>query len=78
MEKIEELLKKILADKKLVKELSKLENKEAFIEKLKQAGYELSEEDLQDIAKILETTELSDEDLDNAVGGMASRYDVML
>ena len=59
-------------------ELLNVSSLEEFIVKVKEAGTELTDQDINELCNLIEKIELSDEDLENATGGMASRYDIML
>ena len=74
MVNLEEIQKKLLENE----ELLNVSSLEEFIAKLKEAGIELTEQDINELYGLIEKAELSDEDLENASGGMASRYDIML
>ena len=74
MVNLEEIQKKLLENE----ELLNVSSLEEFIAKLKEAGIELTEQDINELCGLIEKAELSDEDLENASGGMASRYDIML
>ncbi len=73
MKKIEEFLKKLSDNEKLIKDLSNVESMEDLIIKAKEAGLELSNEDLDDLAKYFDNDELNDDELDNVVGGADAR-----
>lgn len=78
MKDLNELIKKINEDNDFAKELAKAESKEEFLEKLKQKGYELTDEAKSNLLKVIGEKELTDDELENVAGGMASRYDIML
>lgn len=69
MKKIEELLKKLSDNEKLIKELSNVESMEELIIKVKESGLELSNEDFDELTKALDNDELSDDELDDVAGG---------
>ena len=78
MKDLNELIKKINDDNDFVKELAKVESEEEFLEMLKKTGYELTDEDKSNLLKIIGEKELTDDELENAAGGLPSRFDVML
>ncbi len=59
-------------------ELLNVSSLEEFIVKVKEADIELTDQDINELCDLIEKVELSDEDLENTTGGMASRYDIML
>ena len=78
MKDLNELIKRINEDNDFAKELVKAESKEEFLEKLKQKGYELTDEDKSNLLKLIGEKELTDDELENVAGGLPSRYDIML
>lgn len=78
MKDLNELIKKINEDNDFAKELVKAESKEEFLEKLKQKGYELTDEAKSNLLKLIGEKELTDDELENVAGGLPSRYDIML
>lgn len=78
MKDLNELIKRINEDNDFAKELVKAESKEEFLEKLKQKGYELTDEAKSNLLKLIGEKELTDDELENAAGGLPSRFDVML
>lgn len=78
MKDLNELIKKINEDNDFAKELVKAESMEEFLEKLKQKGYELTDEAKSNLLKLIGEKELTDDELENVAGGLPSRYDIML
>ena len=78
MKDLYELIKKINEDNDFAKELVEAESKEEFLEKLKQKGYELTDEAKSNLLKLIGEKELTDDELENVAGGLPSRYDIML
>ena len=78
MKDLNELIKRINEDNDFAKELVKAESKEEFLEKLKQKGYELTDEAKSNLLKLIGEKELADDELENVAGGLPSRYDIML
>ena len=78
MKDLNELIKKINEDNDFAKELVEAESKEEFLEKLKQKGYELTDEAKSNLLKLIGEKELTDDELENVAGGLPSRYDIML
>lgn len=78
MKDLNELIKRINEDNDFAKELVKAESKEEFLEKLKQKGYELTDEAKSNLLKLIGEKELTDDELENVAGGLPSRYDIML
>lgn len=65
---LQDLVKKLADDKAFAESLSQLKTKEEILAKLKENGFELTEEDIAKLQKGKEG-ELSDEALEGAAGG---------
>ena len=74
MADLNKLMEKIEADKSFEEELSKASCKEELLEKCKEAGFELTDKDLEEIKKSLDESELSDEELENVSGGVTRKF----
>ena len=70
MADVKEFAKKVAEDQELAEALAKAASKEEFLAKAKEAGFELTEEDLAELAQINEG-ELSDDELEGAAGGIS-------
>ena len=74
MADVKEFAKKIAEDQALADALAETASTEEFLAKAKEAGFELTEEDLAKLAVVSEG-ELSDDELEGAAGGlMASAF----
>ena len=74
MADLNKLIEKIEADKNFEEELSKASSKEELLEKCKEAGFELTDKDLEEIKMSLDESELSDEELENVSGGVTREF----
>ena len=77
MADLNKLMEKIEADKNFEEELSKASSKEELLEKCKEAGFELTDKDLEEIKKSLDESELSDEELENVSGGVTRKFGIL-
>ena len=68
MADVKEFAKKVAEDKALAEALAKAASKEEFLAKAKEAGFELTEEDLAELAKSSKG-ELLDDGLEGVAGG---------
>lgn len=65
-----ELMKKLKEDNSFVEELRRVKDKVELLEKLKSAGFELSNDNLDEIIKVIDESELSEDELENVSGGI--------
>ena len=71
MADVKEFAKKAAEDQELAEALAKTASKEEFLAKAKEAGFELTEEDLAELVQ-MDEGELSDDELEGAAGGLSA------
>lgn len=68
---VKEFVKKLSENKELANVLSNVTNKDELTAKLKEFGFDLNDEDLLTLKKVLSEAELSEEQLAAVAGGRA-------
>lgn len=71
---VKEFVKKLSENNELASALSKVTSKEELFAKLKEFGFELKDEELEGLKKLLSETELSEDELAAVSGGKPSLH----